>query len=167
MSGALVPVAAPSAPAPTPTERFVARVQASNPAYQLGDARREAGGQVVPVTTAADPRGNIAAFNAEQVKAGRQLTGEAATRNQAAVNKFSDQMAFATALKKHINKEGMVKSDTLNRCAPLLEGYRLPDGITVHAATTCEMLMIARKAGFQQSNLDAYFRAAADLGLTS
>lgn len=165
MSGALVPVAAPAAPALTNTEKFVARVQQSNPAYKFGDVARAQGGAVVPITTAADPTGNIAKFDAEQVKAGRQMTGEQATRNQAAVQKFQDETAFAKALTPHINAEGFVDSKIMNSCKPLLSGYTLPPGIEVHAASVYRMFAICRKAGFQQSHVDAYLKAEAELGL--
>jgi hypothetical protein len=107
----------------------------------------------------------IAAFDAEQVKAGRQMTGEQATRNAQAVQVFADRVAYAKALTPHLDKDGRVKSEIMNSCAPLLHGYKLPVGITVNAQSAYVMLEIARQAGFDQSIVDRFLKAESELGL--
>jgi|ERR1700733_617320 len=130
--------------------------------------KEEARARIVAAKTGAIVRtteqAKIAAFDEAQVKAGKQMTGEQATRHQQQVQTFHDRNAFALALGKHV-VNGRVSSDIMNACAPLLHGYKLPAGITVNAQSVYIMLEVARKAGFQQSHVDAFIKAEIELGL--
>jgi hypothetical protein len=153
MTGEVVPVA------PATITLADGTVRSANAAVRVEEARA----RIVAIRTGAVVAGTeaakIEAFNAEQVKAGKQMTGEQATRNDA----YADQLRFATAIEKHLDKDGRVKSEIFNACKPLLSGYVLPAGITVNAQAAYMMLAVARKAGFNQAHVDAYLRAEIEM----
>jgi hypothetical protein len=149
-------------------EQFVAQTAASIPGFSLPvpaapvapnqsvEASRQAAASANYVEP---PHVKIAKFDAEQRKAGKQLTPESKARNDA----FTDQLAFATALETRLDKNGRCSSEMMNRCAPLLSGYKLPEGITVNAQACYAMLAVARKAGFSQQHVDAYLKAEMEM----
>jgi hypothetical protein len=145
--------------------QFVAQTAASIPGFSLAVP---AAAPATPNQTAEasrqaanheEPQVRIARFDAEQRKAGKQLTPESKARNDA----FTDQLAFATALETRLDKNGRCSSEMMNRCAPLLSGYKLPEGITVNAQACYAMLAVARKAGFSQQHVDAYLKAEMEM----
>jgi hypothetical protein len=145
--------------------QFVAHTAASIPGFSLAVP---AAAPATPNQTAEasrqaanheEPQVRIARFDAEQRKAGKQLTPEAKARNDA----FASELAFAEALEKRLDKNGRCTSEMFNVCKPLCSGYVLPPGITVNAQACYAMLAVARKAGFSQQHVDAYLKAEMEM----
>jgi len=135
-------------PAPTPTERFEARMQQSDPTYQLPVVKHAVLGREVTVRT-----------GSAVVRSGAAAETGGPTTRAPVVGAPVDVAGWERAHANIADKDRWVARQSFN--AKALSGYVLPDmieGGTFYSPEVISNLAAARAAGITQRQLEAFLR---------